>query len=53
MAKNRWGIPDWLVREVLARDAACVYCGVRFGETDAPRRDRPSWEHTVNDARIY
>ncbi len=52
MARNRWGIPDWLEREVLARDAACVYCGVRFGAPDAPRRDRPSWEHIVNDARI-
>lgn len=52
MPKNRWGIPGWLEREVLARDAACVYCGVRFGEPDAPRRDRASWEHIVNDARI-
>ena len=52
MARNRWGIPDWLEREVLARDAACIYCGVRFRQSDAPRRSRPSWEHIVNDARI-
>ena len=37
---------------MLARDAACVYCGVQFGAPDASRRDRPSWEHIVNDARI-
>jgi hypothetical protein len=52
VARNRWGIPRWLELEVLARDASCVYCGVPFDRADAPRRDRPSWEHIVNDARI-
>jgi hypothetical protein len=52
MARNRWGIPSWLEREVLQRDTACVYCGVEFGQVDTPRRARPSWEHIVNDARI-
>jgi hypothetical protein len=49
---NRWNIPLWLEREVIERDAACVYCGVSFALPDAPRRSRPSWEHIVNDARI-
>ena len=33
------------------RDRACVYCGTLFATANA-RRDRPSWEHIVNDARI-
>lgn len=49
---NRWGIPRWLEQEVLERDRACVYCGIMFGQLDAPRRTRPSWEHIVNDASI-
>lgn len=50
---NRWNIPDWLEREVIERDRSCVYCGVRFRDGgDVSRRDRPSWEHIVNDARI-
>jgi hypothetical protein len=52
MARNRWGIPTWLEREVRLRDTSCIYCGVRFGDPHAPRRERPSWEHLVNDARI-
>jgi hypothetical protein len=46
---NRWNIPDWLERELIERDRCCVYCGVEFR---ASRRDRPSWEHIINDARI-
>src|SRR6188474_1829102 len=49
---NRWNIPNWLEREVIARDRSCVYCGVEFTEQSASRRYRPSWEHIVNDARI-
>jgi hypothetical protein len=49
---NRWNIPEWLEREVVARDQRCVYCGVEFGAEGARRRDRASWEHIVNDARI-
>jgi len=48
---NRWNIPDWLEREVLGRDLACVYCGILFATAKA-RRDRPSWEHIINDATI-
>jgi hypothetical protein len=49
---NRWNIPEWLEREVTERDRTCVYCGVEFAAQSANRRDRPSWEHIVNDARI-
>ena len=49
---NRWKIPAWLEREVLSRDAHCVYCGVAFSVPAVPRGARPSWEHIVNDAGI-
>jgi hypothetical protein len=49
---NRWKIPGWLEREVVQRDSCCIYCGVKFVGHSASRRDRPSWEHIVNDARI-
>jgi len=44
---NRWSIPARLEQEIILRDKACVYCGIAFGA-----RNRPSWEHIVNDARI-
>jgi len=49
---NRWNIPDGLEREVIERDRRCVYCGVAFAPQGTRRRDHPSWEHIVNDARI-
>lgn len=49
---NRWKIPEALEREVLARDARCVYCGVAFIPASPSRKHRPSWEHIVNDQRI-
>jgi hypothetical protein len=52
---NRWGIPDWLEREVKARDETCVYCGVRMIEETSPGSPRNTvgtWEHIINDARI-
>ena len=49
---NRWGIPDWLEKEVRVRDGRCIYCGVDFAVDSAQRRARPSWEHIVNDAGI-
>lgn len=49
---NRWNIPPQLEREVLERDQACVYCGVRFDAPAASRGDRPSWEHIINDEAI-
>lgn len=48
---NRWNIPGWLEREVRNRDLTCVYCGALFAKANT-RRDRPSWEHIVNDASI-
>jgi len=49
---NRWKIPNWLEREVIERDRACVYCGVEFDRSTELRSDRPSWEHIINDASI-
>ena len=49
---NRWNIPEWLERDVIERDRSCVYCGVRFAAQSTSRRDRPSWEHIINDARL-
>jgi hypothetical protein len=49
---NRWNIPNWLAREVIERDRRCIYCGVEFTVQNANRRERPSWEHIINDARI-
>jgi hypothetical protein len=49
---NRWNIPDWLEHEVIERDCCCIYCGVDFTAQSVSRRNRPSWEHIINDARI-
>ena len=49
---NRWNIPGWLEREATERDVACVYCATAFTPLPVARRNRPSWEHIVNDARI-
>jgi hypothetical protein len=49
---NRWNIPAWLEQEVVERDARCIYCRTDFTTETARRRDRPSWEHIINDARI-
>ena len=52
---NRWGIPDWLEKEVCDRDKCCVYCGVKMIERTPPqgsRKNVASWEHIVNDATI-
>ena len=49
---NRWNIPEWLEREVLARDINCVYCGIDFSSQSTTRGSRPSWEHIINDAKI-
>jgi hypothetical protein len=49
---NRWNIPAWLEHEVIERDRCCVYCGVDFKVQSGSRRDRPSWEHIINDAHI-
>jgi hypothetical protein len=48
---NKWNIPAWLEVEVIARDACCVYCGIKFGSCGA-RKSKASWEHITNDARI-
>lgn len=49
---NRWGIPKDVEEFVTQRDINCVYCGQAFLEKPASRRQKPSWEHIVNDVRI-
>jgi len=52
---NRWGIPDWLEREVRERDRECIYCRVPMFEmpaADGSRKSIATWEHIINDARI-
>ena len=46
---NKWGIPNDVEKEVLARDKVCVYCGVEFG---VERKSMQSWEHIINDVNI-
>lgn len=48
---NRWGIPEWLEREVVARDKRCVYCHCPF-ERSSARSRHPSWEHIINDESL-
>ena len=49
---NKWNIPGQLEQEILARDQACVYCGVTFMYPAKNFGSRPSWEHIVNDTQI-
>jgi hypothetical protein len=49
---NRWRIPEWLEREVVARDTKCIYCGIEFAGQDGSRGSRASWEHIINDAAM-
>ena len=52
---NKWGIPEWLEREVRQRDKNCVYCGIPMLESpaaDGSRKSVATWEHIINDARI-
>ena len=49
---NNWNIPDWLEKEVRARDKRCVYCDFEFSDTKTSPRSAASWEHIVNDAKI-
>lgn len=49
---NRWGIPKFVEDIVRDRDKNCVYCGVSFEGFSISIKDRPSWEHIINDIRI-
>lgn len=49
---NQWGIPEEVEQFVKQRDTACVYCGVKFSSDNSSRKDKPSWEHIINDIRI-
>lgn len=52
---NRWGIPEWLEKEVRSRDKACVYCGIKLLDViprGGSRKALATWEHIINDASI-
>jgi len=49
---NRWGIPKDVEDIVIKRDTKCVYCGVVFSSKINSRKDKPSWEHIINDIHI-
>ncbi|MFG0805166.1 hypothetical protein [Pseudomonas fluvialis] len=49
---NNWNIPNWLEKEIRARDTVCVYCGNEFTPVKVSRRSAASWEHIINDASI-
>lgn len=49
---NNWNIPDWLEKEVRARDKVCVYCGCKFTSVKISKKTAASWEHIINDATI-
>ena len=49
---NRWGIPKDVEDFVKQRDRNCVYCGQQFLAIPESRKQKPSWEHIVNDIRI-
>ena len=52
---NKWGIPEWLEKEVKERDKFCVYCGVKMIDKMPPHGSRKTvatWEHIINDANI-
>ncbi|MBU0769125.1 MAG: HNH endonuclease [Proteobacteria bacterium] len=52
---NAWKIPEWLEKEVRARDKYCVYCGIEMGNSvtsGSSRKNVATWEHIINDASI-
>jgi hypothetical protein len=49
---NRWGIPREVENIVKERDVACVYCQIEFSPQNRLRKNKPSWEHIINDIRI-
>ena len=49
---NKWKIPEWLEKEVNARDKNCVYCRVKFSISKGSRQSHVTWEHIINDAKI-
>lgn len=49
---NKWGITKEVEQFVKQRDKACVYCNVAFSSDARSRKNKPSWEHIINDIRI-
>jgi hypothetical protein len=49
---NRWGIPKEIEEIVKFRDLSCVYCGISFINSNLNHKNRPTWEHIINDIKI-
>jgi hypothetical protein len=49
---NRWRISKEVENIVLARDLSCVYCSIKFIDSDQNKKTRKTWEHIINDIRI-
>jgi hypothetical protein len=49
---NQWNIPENLEKEIIQRDKVCVYCGTNFTTSKQSKKQMPTWEHIVNDAKI-
>lgn len=51
---NRWNIPEWLEKEVIARDKNRIYCGVRITKKikNGSRKNIATWEHIINNEKI-
>lgn len=49
---NRWGISKEVEDFVKKRDLNCVYCGISFLNSIPTRKNKPTWEHIINDIKI-
>jgi hypothetical protein len=49
---NRWGISKEVELQVINRDVNCIYCGISFQNESIAIKNRPSWEHIINDIRL-
>ena len=49
---NRWGIPKDVEDFVTKWDTNCIYCGQEFLDKLESRKQKPSWEHIVNDISV-
>lgn len=49
---NRWGISKEVELQVINRDVNCIYCGVSFQNESITIKNRPSWEHIINDISL-
>lgn len=49
---NKWNIPADVERKVKERDKKCAYCGIDFENSGTNYKNKPSWEHIINDLSL-